>query len=389
MTNRWRTVLSSLQGKSERRALHLVILGVVIITVIAGVRLRERLMVPEVVEPLPLIVEVERATAAPLVVSNSYSGSLEADRRATLSARVASTVKARYVMAGDVVEQGQQLLRLDAAELHSELLRLQAAAERIRADVQYWQGQFKVDRNLFAKGSISERKLQETMRQVATANALLEENRHAQAIAETRLAYTNIVAPFAGVVQAMMVEEGEAVNPGSPLLELVDPTTLKAVISAPQIDRQRLAPGLRVYLHLHQLATALQGEIRHIYPALDSLSRNLTFDVPVHSEDASTLHAGMSVQAVVELEHHASAIMVPMQAVQQRKGGDGVFSAQEGYAVWLPVTTGDIHGHRVQLMAGVGENELVITTPNPALAPGSAVEIYQGEEPMRFSSLKE
>ncbi len=389
MTNKSGTIFSSLKWLPSMRASHLLLLGIALVAVIAGMRLRERLVVPEVILSPPLLVETVRITPNPFVVTASYSGSVEADRRATISARLPSTVKARYVKEGDVVEQDQALLLLDDTEQRQELLRLQATADRIAADLRYWRGQHKVDRNLFAKGSISEQKLQETVRQVATASALLEENRHAQATAETRLSYAEVVAPFTGVVQSVLVDEGETVNSGIPLLEMVDTKTLKAVISAPQADRQRLAPGLRVYLQLHQMAAAWQGEIGRIYPALDNRSRNLTFEVPFPHEDQAKVQAGMSVEAIVEVERFESVITVPLQAVQQRKGRDGVFAVRDGHAVWLPVKTGSSQGDRVQLIDGVEVDELVITTPYPALEAGSVVQLYQGEGAIRSSSLEE
>ncbi len=376
MSSKW-GIFSIGTGRPVLRASHLLLLGIVIIAVIAGLRLRERLVVPEVIPPPPLSVEAERVAPHPFVVTARYSGSIEAERRATLSARLASTVKHRYVKEGDVVGQEQALLRLDDTEQRQELQRLQAAGDRIRADLQYWQGQLKVDKNLFAKGTVSEQKLQETVRQVATLEALLEENRYARATAETRLGYADVVAPFPGVVQSVRVAEGETVNPGSPLLELVDTKNLKAVMSAPQADRPRLAPGLRVYLHLHQLAVERQGEIGRLYPALESRSRNLTFDVPIHHEEPSLLQAGMSVDAAVELQRFDAAITVPLQALQPRQGRDGVFVVRDGRAVWLPVRRGGMQGERVQLVEGVEAGELVIVTPHPALEPGRAVQVSE------------
>ncbi|MFO7592515.1 MAG: efflux RND transporter periplasmic adaptor subunit [Pseudomonadota bacterium] len=371
-----RTRIHSLvRWSAKLRAPHYLIMGLIVIALIAGLRLRERLVVPEVEEPEPLLVETERTASRPFVVTTSYSGTIEADRRATVSSRLVSSVNNVYVKAGDAVEEGQLLFRLDDTEQRQELRRLQAAADRIRADLKYWRGQLEIDENLFSRGTISEQKLEESKRRVATLTASLEENRQAVAMAETRLGYAEVVAPFTAVVQALLVDEGETVNPGSPLLELVDTASLKAVVSAPQSDRQRVTTGLRTYLQLHQQATLWQGEIHRIHPAMDSLSRNFTFEVPFRSDTTVDLHAGMSVKAEVEVERMEAVISVPLHAVQQRKGRDGVFAIRGGEAVWSPVTTGSVEGERVQLIEGVGQGELVITTPYPALESGRAVRV--------------
>jgi membrane fusion protein (multidrug efflux system) len=369
------------KGRFNFRASHGLLLGLAVIVVIAGVRLRERLVEPEVMTPPPLLVETLTVTPQPFVLASSYSGSVESEQRATLAARLTTTVTARYVKEGDAVEQGQPLLSLDATEQQQDLARQRAAADGIGADLDYWQGQLKVDQRLFRDGSISEQKLQETQRQVAMLNASLAENRHATATAETRLGYAEVTAPFAGVVQSLLVDTGETVSTGTPLLELVDPQRLKAVINAPQADRGQLAPGLRVYLHLHHLAIRSMSEIGRIYPAVDTISRNVTLDIPF-ANDNSLVQPGMSVEAKVELARFEAALVVPLQAVQQREGREGVFVVREGRAVWQAVATGVTQGGLVQLLDGIVAGEQVITTPYPALESGSVVQVYVKSEPV-------
>ena len=374
-----------LTGQRKRRAALLVGVGILAVVVIAGLRLRERLAEPEVIAASPLLVETLTVTPQPFVLASSYNGSVESEQRATLAARLTTTVTERYVKEGDVVEQGQPLLLLDATEQQQELARLRATADRVRADLEYWQGQLKADQRLFKDGSISEQKLQETQRQVAMLNASLAENRHAMATAETRLGYAEVTAPFAGVVQSLLIDTGETVSTGTPLLELVDPQRLKAVINAPQTDRGQLAPGLRVYLRLHHLAVGAMGEIGRIYPAVDAISRNVTLDVPFPN-DNSLIQPGMSVEAEVELARFESALVVPLQAVQQREGREGIFVVREGRAVWQAVATGVTQGGRVQLLDGIAAGEQVITTPYPALESGSVVQVYVKSEPVPASA---
>lgn len=366
-------VSESIVGKLRaRRPLLALLAGVLGIAAIAGWRLSERLERPEVVAPPPLLVETETVTAQPLVIRTRYSGSIEADRRAMLSSRLTSTVNERYVKEGDLVEAGQTLLRLDATEQEQELARLEAAARRIEADLGYWEKQLKIDRRLFREGTVSEQKLQDTRRQVAMLQASLEENRQSLRLAQTRLGYATVSAPFDGAVQTVTVDNGETVTTGTPLLELVDSGQLKAVLQAPQADRGRLSPGLRAYLHLHHLATEFPGVVGKIYPALDSVSRNVTLDIPLPA-GLAVAQPGMSVSAEIVLARIESALTVPLQAVQKRNGETGVFVVHDEVAQWQPVETGPMQDNRVQLLSGISAGEQVITTPYPALQAGSAV----------------
>ncbi len=362
-----------------RAILGLVAAGIVVMA-LALLRLSDRLATPEVKAPPPPLVKTEPATPRTLVLTSSYSGSIESRRRVTLSARLATTVLERHVREGDVVTQGQLLVRLDDTEQRQELQRLQAAAKRISADLDYWRNQLKIDQRLFSEHTISEQKLQDTRRQASTLTAALAESRQAVSTARTRLGYAEVLAPFSGVVQSLLADTGETVGPGTPLLEMVDSESLKAVIRAPQVDGGTLETGLPVYLRQHYLASGWHGQIMRIHPAVDPRSRNLTLEVDVPAHNRDRLRPGMSVEAEVELARFESVITVPLQALQQRDGREGVFIVRDGRAHWLAVTRGAIQGDRVQLTDGIAAGDRVIVTPHPALQPGSAVQVHTGSE---------
>lgn len=350
------------------------LVGVLGITLLAGWRLSERLATPEVLAPPPLQVETETVSPQQMVIRASYSGTIEAEQRITIASRLTSTVIDRRVSEGQQVAAGETLLQLDATEQQQELARLAAAAARIQADLDYWDNRLRVDQRLFREGTISEQNLKDTRRQVAALRASLEENQQSRALAQTRLGYATVTAPFAGVVQSVPVNPGDTVSAGAPLLELVDQRQLKAVVRAPQSDHGRLTPGLPVYLRLHRLATGFKGEVRRIYPALEPVSRNLTLDIPL-PDSQRQVQPGMSVTAEIELERLDSALSVPLHALQRRNGQEGVFVLRGNAAHWQAVRAGRIQGGRVELLDGIAAGAQVITTPYPALQSGSPVRI--------------
>lgn len=371
--------LQTLQQGPRRRGPMLILgLGIAAVMLLAGMRLSARLAPPEVLPVPPLLVETLELEPRPFVLQMRYSGSVEAERRATLAARLSSSVLEREVSEGTMVVKGQRLMRLDDTEQRQELQRLKAAADRIGADLDYWQKQLRVDQRLFREGSITERSFQETRRQVETLRASQAENRHAQATAMTRLGYAEIHAPFDGVVQTIPVQVGETVAPGKALLELVSLESLKAVISAPQSDRKQLHLGLAVQLHIPHLERTWSGAVDRIRPALDERSRNVTLEVFLPRRPGVGVYPGMSVEAVLELARHHEALSLPLHALQQRGGEQGVYLRKGELAEWRTVETGAAQDGWARVLDGLAAGDEVITTPYPALQPGSRVEVAGG-----------
>jgi len=367
-------------GLGRRGAVILFLLVLAVLIALAGWRLRERLAPVESMPPPPLTVETITVEAAPFRLTGRYRGSIEAERRAALPARINSTVRRIAVREGASVAAGELLLVLDATEQEQEIRRLEAVLEGVRSDLDYWEGQLRADRRLYEKGTIDERTFLNTRRQVQSLAAAREEAQESLAQARTRLGYTRITAPFAGVVQALLVDEGEGVAPGTPLLDLIDTDTLKAVISVPQVDSARLRPEAPVQLHTGKEALPWSLTVDRIRPALEPRSRNATFEIGLPADAAAEVVPGMAVTAEVELERHAGVLQLPLAAVRESGTRTGVYLVEEGSARWQEVETGPISGERVWIRAGLAGGEEVIITPYPTLENGRAVTVHNNEE---------
>jgi len=184
--------------------------------------------------------------------------------------------------------------------------------------------------------------------------------REQEAIAEQELARRHPVSPLDGVVELHHVDEGEYVQPGTPLVDVLDATRL--VLDA-DVDAE-VVGALRVGQDVPLAVTALPGDgqrtgkIRRIAERADARTRRFRVEVEL---DAGTLRPGMHAEARFELPAGEPAIYVPKAAVRHERGQDGVFVVADGVARWVPVSVAEVH-YRPDLLRVVA-GDLAVQAP--------------------------
>ncbi|QKT03950.1 efflux RND transporter periplasmic adaptor subunit [Ectothiorhodospiraceae bacterium 2226] len=337
----------------------------------AAQRIGDRLDPVPARERPPLAVEVVAVQSRPLSVQRHYSGSVESDVRAVISARVAGQVAEVAHREGARVRQGEPLVRLDDTELRHELARLEAVAERLAAELRHARQELTREEDLYRRDMTPERVRDEARRGVTVLEGQARENQAALAAARTRLAYTVEHAPFDAVVQTLHAQPGEFAGAGRALIELVATEPLKAVFAVPQRDAAALQAGSRVELTVPALDGTWPARVDRVYPALDAATRSATA-AALFLEAPPGLRPGMAVTARVELES-VDALAVPAQAVHGSAGDAWVYIVEDEVAHRRGVVTGPTRDGLTWIREGVEPGARIIVTADPRLRDGEAV----------------
>ena len=284
-----------------------------------------------------------------------------AARRATLSTRVAASVREVHVREGQRVAAGQLLVSLSDADVRGGL----AAAE-----------------SALAAASAHERRIAELARQRAATPSELEGARAqraqaeaAVAVARATLSYTELRAPFAATVQARRIDPGDLVGPGQPLVELEgDALELQATLSEAEARSVAIGQTLRFQ------AGAARGEavVTALTPGGDALSHRRAFRARVGAVQGE-LRSGTFAR--LELADGAAAaaapaLWIPRSALVERGDLTGVFVAAAGRAELRWISLGEGAGDVVAVRAGIRPDEAIVDAPG-ALRDGQAVEVQQ------------
>src|SRR6266850_5352090 len=227
--------------------------------IVAGVVALVALLRATACRPRPIEVETVKVAHGRVedAVTNSQAGTVKARLRARVGAERAGRVAAIPAREGAHVRRGEQLLVLDGSTARTQLDAARrdleaahAAAAVARADATLAKQQFDRTQSLFRSNLISQGEMDQaksrfegTVAAQQGAEARELRARSAVRLAQDELEHLRVLAPFEGVVSQRMVEVGESVVPGQPVLEVVSLDHLYVSAPLDEIDIGRVHEG--------------------------------------------------------------------------------------------------------------------------------------------------
>jgi HlyD family secretion protein len=368
----------------------LVVAGVVLLIVL----LRATVFRPKAIEVQTAIAE---RGAVEDVVTNSQAGTVRARRRSSLGAERAGRVTAIPFRESARVRRGAVLLQLDASTARTALDLARRERDVQRAHVEsaraaYALAQIEHERaeSLRAQDVISQGEMdrirtrfEEARAALAGAEATASRADASVRLAEDDLAHMQVTAPYDGVIAQRLVEVGESVVPGQPVIEVVSPESLYVSARIDEVDIGRLRIGLpaRVTLDPYRGLT-WSGQVSRVFPVVDDrLEQNRTLTVEVDivpAPDRPQPLPGTSADIVIVLDERKDVLRVPTFAVIE---GRRVLVVENGRAVAREVTTGLRNWEWTEITAGLEAGEPVITNlDKQGVRAGAAVEATPRED---------
>lgn len=316
--------------------------------------------------------DAARVDVPTVVVGSSVAGAaLEFDavlqpvHQATVMAQVGGNVLALRVKAGDSVKRGQPLVRLDDREVRANTARSDAAVAQADAELRNAQQAAERNRELKKNGFISQAALDSAENQYRAAQAALRQTQAARAQAAVAQGFTELVAPFEGVVLATHVEAGDLALPGRALLTLYEPGRLRAVVQVPASLVAALTGARDVQVLLPD-GRGLVPSARELLPTADPVSQTVEWRLALPAATASA-RPGQTVRVLargaVVSDSAAARLTLPAQAVLRRGELTAVYVAlPQGFAL-RAVRVGPVAGDTVDVLAGLRAGERVALDP--------------------------
>ncbi len=306
------------------------------------------------------VAKVERRSISSFIETN---GTLEAENEVDLVARVTAPVVDLKVEEGMQVDKGQILARLDDSELR-------ARAEISRATLEEAEQVFGRAVSLKENQLISPEEYDQVVTRLETARAQSESDR-------IQLGYTEIRAPFAGLVVTRYIHYAEQVNTGMPLFRISDFTPLLCPIQIPERDIPKVQVGQQAYLTLEAWPEErFPARVLRVRPVVDSATG--TVRVTLEVETRGRLRPGMFARVFVQTETRSDALVVPRSALSLESIGDTVFVAAGDTASRRDVQLGFKEGDSVEVLSGVSEGERIVVIGQDGLSDGTPIQIPSG-----------
>jgi RND family efflux transporter MFP subunit len=310
-------------------------------------------------EPLATVVAEEREVAQ----TYSVDGVVEATRQATVSAQISGRVKAVLFDVGDHVNKGQVILRIDESEANQAVAGSNAQLARAQAVLNNAKLNYERAQKLFEQNFLSQAALDKAKSEYDMAEAQAKASSAGAQQSVLAQSYTAVVAPYGGVVSARMVEMGEMVTVGKPLMTGFDPSELRIISNVPQYKLADIGAHPSVTVELPELSRWLKAASVTVQPSADPRTHSTQVRVTLPSNEKG-LYPGMFVRThfVVGKE---KKLLIPSAAVLRRSEVVAVYVMDEKNVPRLrQVLLGEVNETGdVDVLAGLTAGERVALDP--------------------------
>ena len=207
----------------------------------------------------------------------------------------------------------------------------------------------------------------------------LAEARMAEERAKLNLEFTEIRAPFAGIVQGLDMVTGEIVSVGVPVCTIYNNDELEATVNVLEADLGHLAPGRPVLLAVPATGDTLQAAVDVISPALDQATR--TCEVIIRfSNPEGRFRPGMFVRAEIAGVVYHDKLLAPKSALLIRDNRPLVFKREDDRARWLYVDVGLENEEWVEILkvhsgGSLAAGEEVVVSDHLTLAHEAKIKV--------------
>jgi membrane fusion protein, multidrug efflux system len=304
-------------------------------------------------------VRVQTVQARQRMATEDVVGTVRPKLSAVLSSKISGTVAQMRGTVGQTFKAGQQLVELDAREIQARLDQAMATRDQADKDLQRF-------KSLLDSQTATQQEYDTALSRARVADAAVKE-------AETMRGYTQILAPFDGVVTAKRADVGDMAAPGKALLDIEDTAVLRFEADVPEglIDHLHMGDRLRVQI---AAKSSIEGQIVEIAPIADPSSRTyrVKFDLP----SAAGLRSGQFGRVAIPVAE-VSGLRVPGSALVTRGQMEIVFVNNNGKAALRLVKSGKRIDQEIEIVSGLNPGEQVVIEGAAGLVDGQPLILAQ------------
>jgi multidrug efflux system membrane fusion protein len=327
---------------------------------------------PETVRNIPVVVAQKKIAPDWL----EAVGTVRAAQTSQVASQIMGNIVEIRAHEGDRVQSGQVLAVIDESQRRSAVEQATAALTAAEKEVSTADSDFSLAeatlkryQQLYEKKSVSPQEFDEIKARYQSAQARRDMARAGQAQgaaaltqARTSLGYTQIRAPFAGLVTEKKADAGTLASPGTPLFTVEDTRSYRLEATVDESDIRILHIRQTVPVSIDSLGDAeLSGKVVQIVPAADAASRSFLVKVELTSD--ARLRSGLFGRARFPRDERSS-LSIPRAAVVERGQLQGVYVIDANQIAGLRyITLGQAAGDQVEVLSGLQDGERLVAAP--------------------------
>lgn len=299
-------------------------------------------------------------TTRVLPLERWFDGTVGAVRHSTVSAETSGRVQEILFEVGDEVPAGAVILRLVSTEQRQAYLDAEAGLAEARSNLEVEASNYQRVREIHARQLISKADYDRAAASYETAKARVARAEAGLKTASERLSYTEVTAPYQGVVSARLVELGEAVQPGSPLMSGFDPRAMRVETDLPQSVAARVREHRRARVALDD-AHFVEPERITLFPVADPATGtvHVRLELP---QATGRLYPGQFIKIGFTIGERPR-LLVDARSVVYRSEVSAVYVLTDDGPQLRQVRLGSRFGDEIEVLAGLEEGDTVALDP--------------------------
>ncbi len=308
----------------------------------------------------------------------SYLGLVVAGRKANLAFEIPGRIASLPHRQGSPVSAGDVIASLDDASLQARRRATGAELQRAQAELELARLKAERQKELRATGAVSKEAFDETRLSARALEAQVDAVSAQLASIDIDLGKSRLVAPYDGVIADHYVHEGAVINPGTPVVRLLETGKREAHVGVAAARARGLRSGERYTLALQ--GSRIEAELLSVRPDVDPVTRSATavFAIPAGIDVLDGEPVTLELEETVAL----SGGWLPISALLEgERGVWTVLRIEEGPEETVTVREGvevlDIRGDRVFVRGTLADGSRVVATGLHRITPGTAVILQE------------
>jgi RND family efflux transporter MFP subunit len=322
------------------------------------------------------------------------TGALKPKETVNVTSQATGRVQTLFFQIGDIVKVGALVAELDDDELQQQVNRAEAAIAVTGASLTQREAEFanakatlQRSEDLFKDGLISPQEFEQQKTSVAVfeAQVNLAKAQKAQSEAELRelhirLAQTKTYSPMTGVVAQRYVDVGALVNPNTPVLQIVNLSTMVTLGNVPERSIGKLRVGNEAVVMVDAIPDQpFQGRVGRISPVLDAATRSALIEIDIPNPQ-QVLKAEMFARIRLDLGSMRDATLIPRDGLVYRGQQPGVYVLEGDRPVFRAIETGMTREDQVEVLANLEAGTTIVGRGATMIREGDRVRAAGAEE---------
>jgi len=280
-------------------------------------------------------------------------GNVETKQNVLIYPEYQGTLTRVLVKEGQKVSKGQTLARIDDGGLGSQVAQLEAQAALAKTT-------FERQKRLWDQKIGSEIQYLQAQTQYESAENAVKQLR-------SQLGKTSIRAPFSGVIDDVITDQGTVVSPGQAVFRIVNLSNMYVSAEVPESYLKSIVPGKTVVIELPVLGETIQSTIRQTGNYINPANRTFSVEVAV-PKNSKNVKPNLTARLSINDYTAENAILIPLNVINENSEGEQyVYTAVNNggdsnvaVAKRQIITPGKTQGDQIEILSGLKTGDQII-----------------------------